>query len=89
MTTALDEIDGHVTRLATARATAGARLARLDSETERISRTSLATQSDLTKLESLDLTEGIARLQRLLTVVQAAQASFVKTSNLSLWDELR
>ena len=89
MTTALGEIDGHVTRLATARATAGARLARLESETERIARTSLAAQTDLTKLESLDLTEGIARLQRLLTVVKAAQASFVQTSNLSLWDQLR
>jgi len=89
MTTALGEIDGHITRLGTARATAGARLGRLDSETERIARSSLANQTDLTKLESLDLTEGIARLQRLLTVVRAAQASFVQTSNLSLWDQLR
>jgi flagellar hook-associated protein 3 FlgL len=89
MSAALGEIDGHITRLGTARATAGARLGRLESETERIARTSLAIQTDLTKLESLDLTEGIARLQRLLTVVRAAQASFVQTSNLSLWDQLR
>lgn len=89
MTTALDDIDAQLTRQSTARATAGARLARLDSETERIARASLAAQTDLTRLESLDLTEGIARLQRLLTVVKAAQASFVQTSNLSLWDQLR
>jgi flagellar hook-associated protein 3 FlgL len=89
MTTALEDIDAQLSRLSTARATAGARLARLDSETERIVRASLAAQTDLTRLESLDLTEGIARLQRLLTVVKAAQASFVQTSNLSLWDQLR
>ena len=89
MATALDDIDAQLTRQSTARATAGARLARLDSETERIARASLAAQTDLARLESLDLTEGIARLQRLLTVVKAAQASFVQTSNLSLWDQLR
>ncbi|MFZ4110470.1 MAG: flagellin [Polymorphobacter sp.] len=89
MTTALEDIDAQLTRLSTARATAGARLARLDSETDRIARASLAAQTDLSRLESLDLTEGIARLQRLLTVVKAAQASFVQTSNLSLWDQLR
>ncbi|MBC7522420.1 MAG: hypothetical protein H7268_15175 [Sandarakinorhabdus sp.] len=89
MAGALDQIDGHVTRLATARATAGARLARLDTEGERIAKASLATQADLTKLESLDMAEGIARLQRLITVLKAAQGSFTATSNLSLWDQLR
>lgn len=89
MATALDEIDGHVTRLATARATTGARMARLDTEAERIAQGSLAIQGDLTRLESLDMAEGIARLQRLITVLKAAQGSFVATGNLSLWDQLR
>ncbi|KPF80289.1 hypothetical protein IP88_00535 [alpha proteobacterium AAP81b] len=85
----LAAIDGHVDRLATARATAGARLARLDSEAYRLDRSSLATKSDLSKLADLDLTEGVARLQRLVTVLQAAQGSFTKVANLSLWDLLR
>lgn len=89
MAASLNQIDSHITRLATARATAGARLSRLETEGERIAKASLATQSDLTKLESLDMAEGIARLQRLITVLQAAQGSFIKTSNLSLWDQLR
>lgn len=86
---ALTDLDGHVSRLADARATAGARLERLDSEGQRIASGKLATESDLSKLESLDMTEAIARLQRMLTVLQASQASFVKTSSLSLWDQLR
>ncbi len=86
---ALDQLDGHVTRLADARATAGARLARLDSESQRIDKVSLASKSDLSKLEDLDMSDAIARMQRLITVLQATQGSFVKTSNLSLWDLLR
>jgi flagellar hook-associated protein 3 FlgL len=89
MANSLTQIDGHIDRLATARATAGARMARIDTESERIAKASLATQSDLTRLESLDMAEGIARLQRLITVLQAAQGSFVATTNLSLWDQLR
>lgn len=86
---ALAGIDGHVDRLADARATAGARLARLDAEAYRLDRTSLATRSDLSRLEDLDMVAGIARMQRLVTVLQAAQGSFAKTANLSLWDLLR
>lgn len=82
-------IDGHVDRLAETRATVGARLARLDSEAYRLDRLTLAGKSDLSKLEDLDMVEGIARLQRLTTVLQAAQGSFVKVANLSLWDLLR
>ncbi|MFZ4687942.1 MAG: flagellin [Polymorphobacter sp.] len=89
MATVLDQIDSHVTRLATARATAGARLARLEAEGERIAKASLATEADLSKLESLDMASAIARLQRLMTVLQASQGSFVATTNLSLWDQLR
>lgn len=85
----LGQIDGHVDRLADTRASAGARLARLDAETERLARTSLATKADLSKLEDLDMGEAISRMQRLITVLQATQGAFVKTSNLSLWDLLR
>ncbi len=86
---ALAGLDGHVTRLADARATAGARLARLESETTRLDRASLATHTDISRLEDLDLTTALAGLQRLATVLQAAQGSFVRTSSLSLWELLR
>ena len=86
---ALNQIDGHVTRLADSRATAGARLARLDMEGVRIDKTTLATRGDLSKLEDLDMAEAIARMQRLITVLEATQGAFVKVSNISLWDLLR
>lgn len=89
MAASIAGLDGHVDRLATARALAGARGARLDTEAERMSKASLANQADLSKLESLDMAEAIARLQRLMTVLQATQGSFVATTNLSLWDQLR
>jgi flagellar hook-associated protein 3 FlgL len=83
------DLDGHVTRIADARGVLGARLGRLDSEGERLAKAKLSTESDLSKLESLDMTEAIARLQRLMTVLQAAQASFARVTSLSLWDQLR
>lgn len=87
--TAIGDLDGHIDRIANARGTVGARLSRLDSESERLAKAKLATESDLSTLESLDMPEAIARMQRLLTVLEAAQASFVRISSLSLWDQLR
>lgn len=87
--TAIGDMDGHINRIANARGTTGARLGRLDAESERLAKAKLATETDLSKLESLDMPEAIARMQRLLTVLEAAQASFAKTSSLSLWDQLR
>ena len=89
MATSLTQLDGHVTRLATARAQVGARGARLDGEADRIAKAGLATKSDLSKLENLDMAEAISRMQRLITVLQATQGSFIATTNLSLWDQLR
>jgi flagellar hook-associated protein 3 FlgL len=89
MDTAIGDMDAHINRIANARGIIGARLGRLDAEGERLEKTKLATEADLSKLESLDMPEAIARLQRLLTVIEAAQASFVKVSSLSLWDQLR
>ena len=87
--TGLGNLDAQVSRLADSRASAGARLARLDAETGRIAKNRLDSETGLSKLEGLDMTEAIARLQRLSTVLQAAQASFVKVNALSLWDQLR
>ena len=87
--TAIGDMDGHISRIANARGTTGARLGRLDAEGGRLAKARLATETDLSKLESLDMPEAIARMQRLITVLQAAQASFAKVSALSLWDQLR
>jgi flagellar hook-associated protein 3 FlgL len=87
--TGIADMDGQVSRLADARGILGARLGRLESETDRLARADLAARSDLSKLEDLDMPAAIARLQRLLTVLEAAQASFSRVTSLSLWDQLR
>ena len=82
-------LDAAISRTADTRATVGTRLARLDTETARLDAATTALATDQTKTGSLDMTVAIARLQRLTTVLQAAQLSFVKVAGLNLWDYLR
>ncbi len=89
MDEAIAAIDDHVGGLAGAQALLGARAARLEAETERLDRSQLEMKSSLSKLEDTDMTEAIARLDRLSVVLEAAQASFARVSRLSLWDDIR
>jgi flagellar hook-associated protein 3 FlgL len=89
MDEAIAAIDDHVGGLAGAQALLGARAARLEAETERLDRSQLELKSSLTKLEDTDMTEAIARLDRLSVVLEAAQASFARVSRLSLWEDIR
>ncbi len=89
LTLRLTEMEAHTTRLADAQASLGVRGARLEAETVRLQTQSLATASDLSRLEDTDMASAIAELQRLLTVLEAAQASFARTASQSLWDQLR
>ena len=88
LTASLAGLDAAVSRTADAQAAVGVRAARLDAESERLTTGNVDRESDLTKVESLDMATAIARLQRLSTVLQAAQASFVKLTSLSLWERL-
>ena len=89
MDKAIAAIDEHVGGLAGAQALIGARAARLEAETERLDRSQLELKSSLSKVEDTDMTEAIARLDRLSVVLEAAQASFARVSRLSLWDDIR
>jgi flagellar hook-associated protein 3 FlgL len=86
---ALTRMQGHGDRLADAQAIVGARAARLEAETDRLQAQALARKTDLSALEDLDMVEAVATLQRLLTVLEAAQASFARLGQTSLWDQLR
>ena len=88
LTAAQSGLETAVSRAADAQAVVGLRAARLDQEAERLKTTALQTETALSGIESVDTTAAIARLQRLSTVLQAAQASFVKIAGLSLWDRL-
>ncbi|WP_439534495.1 flagellin N-terminal helical domain-containing protein [Polymorphobacter sp.] len=85
----LTEMQAHASQLADSQALVGARGARLESESDRLASQKLSASSELSRLEDLDMIEAVATLQRLLTVLEAAQASFVRTSSNSLWDQLR
>ena len=89
MANALTGIDSGIGRAADSRATIGAKLARLGSETTRFDTVDLALHDDLSTTQDTDMTTAIAQLQRLTTVLQATQLSFVKIGSLSLWSELR
>jgi len=89
MASALTGIDSGIGRSADSRATIGAKLARLGSETTRLDTVDLALHDDLSTTQDTDMTTAIAQLQRLTTVLQATQLSFVKIGSLSLWSELR
>lgn len=89
MDEAIGAIDDHIGRLAGGQALLGARAARLDAETDRLDTSQLELKSSLSRLEDTDMTEAIARLDRLSVVLEAAQASFARVSRLSLWDDIR
>lgn len=82
-------LDAAISRTADTRAIIGTRLARLETEATRLDSGTTALLADKSATEGLDMTTAIARLQRLSTVLQATQLSFVKVSALNLWDYIR
>ncbi len=84
----LTGLDAAVSRAADARAHTGRLGERLDAEAARLHADDLRLETDAGRLEGTDLAAAVAQLQRLSTVLQAAQASFVKVAALSLWDRL-
>jgi flagellar hook-associated protein 3 FlgL len=84
----LDGLETSHTRLVTAQAVVGARMARLDGEGERIAAARLDVAEGLAAAKGLDLTAAIAELQALELTRSAAQASFSRIYADSLFDRL-
>lgn len=76
-------------RVATARASVGARGARLELESERLAKVGTENEIERGYTEGVDLQSSIVELQKTLTTLQATQASFTKLSQLSLFDYIR
>ena len=76
-------------QVASARGSVGARAARLDLESDRLSEVAITRETDRSGLEDTDVTATITQLQQTMTVLQATQASFSKLSALSLFNYLR
>lgn len=77
-----------LTQIGSARGSVGARAARLDLETDRLSEVATTREIDRSALEDTDITATITELQKTMTVLQATQASFSKLSSLSLFNYL-
>lgn len=77
-----------LTQIGSARGSVGARAARLDLETDRLTDVATTREVDRSGLEDTDITAAITELQKTMTVLQATQASFSKLSSLSLFSYL-
>ena len=86
---ALGQLDTSLDQIATARASFGARGARLDLEGQRLDDLKVDREAERAGLEGIDTEGAIIELQRTITVLQATQASFGKLTSLSLFDYLR
>ena len=77
------------TSVTNARASIGARGARLELEQSRLQDLALTREEARSKIEDTDVAATITELQKTLTVLQATQASFSKLTGLSLFNYLR
>lgn len=87
--TGLADIQTALTAIGGARASIGARGARLELETARLGDIAVAREEARAAVEDADITTTITELQKTLTVLQATQASFSRLTSLSLFDYLR
>ena len=86
---ALDGLKTNLADVAAARASVGARAARLDLEADRLESAAITREESRSAIEDTDIPSAVAELQKTLTVLQATQASFTKLSGMSLFDYLR
>lgn len=86
---AMQGIKSNLTDVAAARASIGARGARLDLESERLEAAAISREESRSAIEDTDIPSAVAELQKTLTVLQATQASFTKLSGMSLFDYIR
>ncbi len=67
----------------------GARLARVNSTTDALTSDMLSTKTRLSSLEDTDVEKAITELKQKMTSLDAAQSSFVRVSELSLFNYLK
>jgi flagellar hook-associated protein 3 FlgL len=84
----LDQLDTAINRVLDVRAQIGSRLNAIDSQNEINQDFLLSIQSTKSQIEDLDMAEAISRFNLQIVGLQAAQQSFVKVQNLSLFNLL-
>lgn len=83
---ALSNLDAVYSKVDAARGSVGSRLNTLDSTGDFIADVTLVNKSVQSDLEDLDYADAISRLTLQNTILSAAQQSFVKVANLSLFN---
>ena len=86
--TSLGNLDNAETRLLQVRADVGARMNTLDSTLALHEQLQVASDSILSDLQDLDFAEATSRLQFQTFILEAAQQSYIKVQNLSLFNFL-
>ena len=89
MGTGLTELDQGLENLAGVRAQVGARLNALEAQESANGDFSVHLQETINSIDSLDYAEAATRLSQEAFTLQAAQQSFVKIQNLSLFNYMR
>lgn len=85
----LVNLDQAMEQMRNTRSSVGARLSSLDTESEFNENTVLSLRETLSTLEDVDYAEAVSRLQLQLTGLQAAQQSYLKLQEFTLFDFLR
>ncbi len=86
---ALIDLDQALGNILKVRASVGARLNVIDSQRDANDAFLLQLQQTLSNVQDLDYAEAVSRLNRQLLALQAAQQTFVKVQNLSLFNFIR
>jgi flagellar hook-associated protein 3 FlgL len=76
-------------QIVTGRASIGARAARIEIETERLTRARSENEIERGSLEGVNVEAAITELQKTMVTLQAAQASFARLTQLSVFDYIR
>ena len=89
MASALQQVDSVQDHFSTVRAQVGTRLSSLDNAVDALENQKVEFKSMVSDLRDLDYAEAITRMNQQLIGLQAAQASYSRISQLSLFDYLR
>ncbi len=85
----LDELDAGIGHILDTRATIGARLNAIDSQVEVNESSLLQLEQTRSKIQDLDYNEAITRFNQEMVALEAAQQTFVRVQDLSLFNFLR
>jgi flagellar hook-associated protein 3 FlgL len=86
---AIESIDQSLSNVSNVRSDVGSRLAALDTQSSSNTDVTLQLKSTISNLRDLDYAAAVTQLNQQLTGLQAAQASYVKLQNLSLFNYIQ